>query len=871
LDLPVTTVEHICSLFGRPGRPEPLLLLGAGASVKSGIPLSAGIVERAARWGYCKANGLQYDNLLAGRRTDWFRWLHRQPWYNQNKRPEDNYSSVLRHVLRPAQDREDFFLTILNPGVPASAGVEHLLDLMADNVVRTVLTTNFDHVIPDLKVSRKRPHHLQVIRTSSDYNLISTAPTSPQLVYLHGSVEHHTDQNLLEEVERLDEVLVNGLVRILSDHPLVVIGYRGAEPSVMHHLLKEQISATNKFRLGVFWCILETEIVHPLVTELAGAITPNFQFVPIMGFDELMASIAKDCAGRHQQAHMEGSLARPTGVRQLPFEMQPLRGASLDELEWPRVQKELAAYCVRMGIPVPEKIARDWLVDQLLLLDLIAELEEKFVPTVAGYLLFAITPGKRIEGAVTKVQVNGHLERELTGNLWAQLDNITTILEEVNRPYILKSLTSEFVYPYPKIALRELPANALVHRDYGQGGEVVIEIERDSIRFTNPGGLIDKVVEKARPSLQSQIELGVRGITGYRNPVLADLLCGTGKIEKKGSGLPDVHGAVTRSGGKLHFGPVDESNAAFTAVIFGRKEAVDEVTETAAPATNRSTYYTNLLEVVGLPPIAWSSVINEVVYRGETKRPAPFVRRGEGRILTFANLEDPTVPLSRLVVPETIERVEIETYLIPRADSRELVALMNNCLYRALTERGLVVDRDRKRAYFPRASDGPHEIRYQASFRQATRTVTRPFISRRTQRVVYWEHEAIWFGFERFKRTWALRILPGYVFTMDGREELMDHLRVGALATRKAARDFNQQVLNDLVFWSWVLASGRDSFDIATGGTPISVLAGLASCQIEVPAEADMPFNPQRTKLDFDIENLEKEIAEETEAELGEA
>jgi hypothetical protein len=871
LDLPLTTPEHACSLFGRPGRPEPVLLLGAGASVKSGIPLSGGIVERAARWGYCKASGLQYDNPLAGRRSDWFRWLHAQPWYKQDKHPEDNYSTVLRHVLNPAQERQDFFLTILNPAVPASPGVESLLDLMADGVVRTVLTTNFDHVIPDSKVSRKRPHHLQVIRTASDYKLISTSPTSPQLVYLHGSVEHHTDQNLLEEVQRLDSKLVDGLVPILRDHPLVVVGYRGAEPSVMHHLLKEQASATSKFRMGLFWCILETEIVHPLVTELAGAVSPNFQFVPIVGFDELMGSIAKHCAGRHQEAHIEGPHARPTDIDQLPFEMRPLEGASLDELDWPRVQKELAAYGERMGISVPATLPRDWLLDQLLVFDLVAKLDGKFIPTVAGYLLFAVTPGKRIKGAVTNVLLNGQLERKLNGNLWAQLENIITILEEINRPYILKSSTSELVYPYPKIALRELPANALVHRDYGQDGEMVIEIERGSIRFTNPGGLIDKVVEKARPSLQQQIELGVRGITGYRNPVLADLLCGTGKIEKKGSGLPDVHGAVTRNGGKRHFGPVDESNTAFAAVIFGRQEAVDELTQTAAPAANRSTYYTNLLEVVGLPPTAWAGVIDDALRRDEAEQPPPFARRSDHRILTFANLEDPTVPFAKLVVPETIERVEVETYLIPGADSRELVALMNNCLYGALTERGLVVDRDRKRAYFPRGSDGPHEIRYQASFRQATRTVTRPFVSRQTQRVLYWEHEAIWFGFERFMRTWALRILPGYVFTMDGREQLMDHLRVGALATRKAARDFNQQVLNDLVFWSWVLGSGLDSFDITTGGRPISVLAGLASCQMEVPAEADLPFNPQRTKLHFDIENLENEIAEETEAGMGEA
>jgi hypothetical protein len=50
---------------------------------------------------------------------------------------------------------------------------------------------------------------------------------------LHGSVEHYTDKNLLDEVQRLDRDLVNELRPLLRDHPLAVLCYRGAELSVM--------------------------------------------------------------------------------------------------------------------------------------------------------------------------------------------------------------------------------------------------------------------------------------------------------------------------------------------------------------------------------------------------------------------------------------------------------------------------------------------------------------------------------------------------------------------------------------------------------------------------------------------------------------
>jgi hypothetical protein len=121
---------------------------------------------------------------------------------------------------------------------------------------------------------------------------------------------------------------------------------------------------------------------------------------------------------------------------------------------------------------------------------------------------------------------------------------------------------------------------------------------------------------------------------------------------------------------------------------------------------------------------------------------------------------------------------------------------VNECLYRHLERQCLIVDRHRKRAYFPRTQSGPREIAYRASFHQAKRTVTRPFVSRETERVLYWEHEAIWFGFESFGNTWALRILPGYVFTTDGEQMLLHHTRVGALAPKKATRDYNLQVHN---------------------------------------------------------------------------
>jgi hypothetical protein len=202
------TADRLRSIFLQDNSCKPIILIGAGASVKSGIPLSDQVVEIASKWSYCQANGHHPDDPNV-KRSDWLRWAASHVWYRNDLSTADNYSAVIHHLLQPRENRREFFLRLISPSVPASRGYEHLLDLMDQRRIDTVLTTNFDRVIPDLHVMRRRPHHLEIIRTQADYTKFSTSPTHPQLIYLHGSVEHYTDRNLLAEVQRLDGDLVD--------------------------------------------------------------------------------------------------------------------------------------------------------------------------------------------------------------------------------------------------------------------------------------------------------------------------------------------------------------------------------------------------------------------------------------------------------------------------------------------------------------------------------------------------------------------------------------------------------------------------------------------------------------------------------------
>ena len=81
----------------------------------------------------------------------------------------------------------------------------------------TVLTTNFDTILQDVCKANKRLHHLEVIQTTSDYTKLSTSPPYPQLIYLHGSVEHYTDKNTITEInEELHPDLVSKVLTALK-------------------------------------------------------------------------------------------------------------------------------------------------------------------------------------------------------------------------------------------------------------------------------------------------------------------------------------------------------------------------------------------------------------------------------------------------------------------------------------------------------------------------------------------------------------------------------------------------------------------------------------------------------------------------------
>lgn len=112
------------------------------------------------------------------------------------------------------------------------------------------------------------------------------------------------------------------------------------------------------------------------------------------------------------------------------------------------------------------------------------------------------------------------------------------VRKNMKRRSIVVGLGREDRWEYPEEAVRELIANALIHRDYhplAHGAQVRIEMYPDRIRITNPGGLHGPVAQEI---------LGSEPVSSSRNAKLAKLLedvevPGTGRTvcENRGSGL----------------------------------------------------------------------------------------------------------------------------------------------------------------------------------------------------------------------------------------------------------------------------------------------------------------------------------------------
>ena len=163
-------VKNLAYLFRASGKTRPVVLLGAGASFRSGIPLAEEAVRRIAQSAYARHKlGLAvHDSRIV--LSDWLPFLRSQDWFIKDSlRFAENFPFAVEHFLTPREVRRAFFQELVQSPQGPSDGYKSLGKMMVRRLVGTVLTTNFDSLMAEaLREQNPKPPSVMEIKTPDD-------------------------------------------------------------------------------------------------------------------------------------------------------------------------------------------------------------------------------------------------------------------------------------------------------------------------------------------------------------------------------------------------------------------------------------------------------------------------------------------------------------------------------------------------------------------------------------------------------------------------------------------------------------------------------------------------------------------------------
>lgn len=156
----------------------------------------------------------------------------------------------------------------------------------------------------------------------------------------------------------------------------------------------------------------------------------------------------------------------------------------------------------------------------------------------AGVLFFAKLPRRFIlQAQMTLIAFKGteriHIydRKDIQDDLLTQFNEAMIFLQKhLNVRSEIKGVNRKDIYEIPLEALREVVANAIIHRDYRvYGTSLMVEVNDDSVVISNPGGL---------PFDFNKNKIGTVSIR--RNELIADMFARMDKAERVGTGFKRI-------------------------------------------------------------------------------------------------------------------------------------------------------------------------------------------------------------------------------------------------------------------------------------------------------------------------------------------
>ena len=290
-------VEQIVETY-RGGQNRFCFILGAGASVESGVPTGTAL---EMRWMNClmgeaedfpapkkrpeETRALAQRLYSAGKISHPFETLE-QAWRKAVKTggsiPSEYYFDIYSLRFFPKKENGYWYLEKAMEGCRPSVGYHTLALLLTKNDLHNlVITTNFDSLVEDalFLYSSKKP---MVAGHESLADYIDPNIRRPIVAKVHRSLFYepiNTPDNKLDS--RWEDALQN----FFASFTPVVVGYGGGDRSLMTFLEAK----TTKMRHGLYWCCRNGEDPGKKVTKLVAE--KGGHLVSIQGFDALMIAV----------------------------------------------------------------------------------------------------------------------------------------------------------------------------------------------------------------------------------------------------------------------------------------------------------------------------------------------------------------------------------------------------------------------------------------------------------------------------------------------------------------------------------------------------------------------------------------------------
>ncbi len=260
------------------------LLLGAGASVTSGVSSAQQLVEQWRKdifTSFPENKDIEYTKETAQK---FFREKFGRE-YDENR----EYSFLFKEKYHLPAQRRNFVETTIKDSSP-NIGYRYLANLIRANYFNTIFTTNFDDLLEQCLISVNLD--LKPITCSHDASISSIPVVSnrPKIIKLHGDFLFDDIKTTIAETNRLEENMQNKFEEFLKNFGLIVIGYSGCDDSIMD-ILERLIKKEGFLDGGLYWCtrnINEIENNYRLKKLL---LNDKAYIVKIDGFDEFFAKL----------------------------------------------------------------------------------------------------------------------------------------------------------------------------------------------------------------------------------------------------------------------------------------------------------------------------------------------------------------------------------------------------------------------------------------------------------------------------------------------------------------------------------------------------------------------------------------------------